>query len=126
MHEVPSEFKDEERWLRFFPKRSLLILAVLSTFTVILAKILSLFNLMMLGLAIGGIITVVCVALSMIPIATTEYMRGGGLTVDKWILRKLYHKKRRYIYIKHYNSDEEYIKNKEKEREEMSAEEGED
>ena len=44
MHEVPGEFKDEERWLKFFPTRSVLILAVMGTFTIIFAKILSLFK----------------------------------------------------------------------------------
>jgi len=119
MHEVPGEFKDEERWLKFFPTRSVLILAVMGTSTIIFAKILSLFNLMILGLVIGGIITAVSVVLSMIPISTTEYMRGGGLTVDKWIFRKIHQKKNKVVYIKHYNSDIEYIENKEKEREEM-------
>lgn len=78
---------------------------------------------MLLGTAIGGILTIIRVVLSMIPISSTEYMKGGGLTVDKWIFRRIHHKKNRCIYIKHYNSDIEYIRNKEKEREEKLLEE---
>lgn len=109
VHDVPSEFKDEEKWLRFFPKRSFVILIVMFAFTLILYNICNLFKFGIGGLIIGGILTVAMVASSMIPISSTEYMSGGGLTLDKWLYRRIMHKMNKCVYIKHFQSDVEYI-----------------
>ena len=123
VHEVPSEFKDEEKWLKFFPRRSVLILAVMFGFSIILSKLFSLFKAGGIGFTIGIILTVVAVAMSMIPVSS-GYASGCGLTVDKWIMRRIYHKrKHRVVYIKHYTSDIESIRANEVAREELTEEE---
>lgn len=126
IHEVPSEFKDEEKWLLFFSKRTLIIGVIMVLITLVLSKITGLFHATWLGFGIGLICTVAFVVTSMIMIPTTEYMRGGGLTVDKWLLRRFFHKKSMGIYAKHYNSDEEQIIENERKRQERLHEEEEE
>lgn len=126
VHEVPSEFKDEEKWLVFFSKRTLIIGVIMVLITLVLSKITGLFHATWLGLSIGLICTVAFVVTSMIMIPNTEYMRGGGLTVDKLLFRRFCHKRSMGVYIKHYNSDEEQIIENERKRQERLLEEEEE
>lgn len=111
VHEVPSEFKDEELWLKYFPKRSFYILGITFGIAVGLWKFFSLFQIGIVGIILGVICMVFCTGASMIPVNPNKYMEGAGLNYDKYILRRLYRrrKKNRVIYVKHYDSEEEIL-----------------
>lgn len=115
-HDVPSEFKDEELWLKYFPKRSFYILGITFGIAVALWKILSLMHIGVVGIVFGAMIMVFCTGTSMIPVNPNRYMEGAGLNYDKYILRRLYRmrKKNRVIYVKHYDVEVESLVSEER------------
>ena len=106
-HELPSGFKDEEKWLKFFSKRTFKILGV--TFG----------TAAYIGAIIGGILIVTFVAPSMIPLPADDYMKGGGQTVDRWVFKVLYHKIKMAVYVKYYSSAADVVAEAEERRKYM-------
>lgn len=99
--EIPTEFKDEEKWLKFFPKRVFITLLVLVGIGVILIKILSaIFKVFWPFLIAWLIFTAVIVLLMMIPTSLDNVMRGGGQDVMSLLIKKFHRKRQSCIYIK--------------------------
>lgn len=101
---VPEEFKDEEKWLKIFNKKSFYTFIVTGVMAIIMYKLLSI-----AGLIIGLIICAACTILTMIPVAETEYMKGAGNSYAELLLKKNFRKKQRIIYVKHYNEEYERL-----------------
>lgn len=114
-HELPSGFKDEEKWFKFFSKRSFIILGVTFAITIFLVKFFELFGLGGLGGVIGGVIMVVFVGLSMVPVPYSDYMKGGGQTFDRRIFKAMLRKRKKskVIYIKRYRSAADVVEDAE-------------
>lgn len=99
--ETPSEFKDEERWLKFFPKRVFLTLCVLIVIGIIVTRIINLiFGIFWPVLIVWLIGCAVVAVLMMIPTSSDDVMRGGGQDVMSVLIKKRYRKKMRSIGIK--------------------------
>lgn len=118
-HELPSGFKDEEKWLKFFSKRTFKILGVTFGTAVILYNFFKLFGVAYIGAIIGGILIVTFVAPSMIPLPADDYMKGGGQTVDRWVFKVLYHKIKMAVYVKYYSSAADVVAEAEERRKYM-------
>ena len=101
---TPSEFSDENVWFRFFRKRNLVVMLPCLFFTFVLWKFLAIFGFQIIGIIIGGILTVFLTALTMIP-APYDFLKGGSLTLDIIILRKRIRKKNAVIYVRGYGKD---------------------
>ena len=98
---VPREFKDEDRWFRYFNKKqaAVLVLAGLADYRLIMAAsakgltLLAVIAAMLMTLVAGGMVMV------RIPV-DTMYLTGGGITLDQWVLRVILRKCRRVVYTK--------------------------
>lgn len=99
--EIPSEFTDEEKWLKIFPMKAFIALGVGAAMTLLLANIFKLIAaaLFVPVMIIGGIETAVVIALIMIPKSETEWMTGGGQSYASIILKKILRKANRCIYV---------------------------
>ena len=97
--EIPSEFTDEEKWFKFFPKTAFIALGVGTLFTLLLANLLKGAGLFMATVITGAIPTIICVALIMIPKPDTEWLKGGGQSYSTLIIKRLLRRMKRCIYV---------------------------
>lgn len=97
------EFNDETRWFGFVPTRTFVTLIITAVLTI------GAFNVLggLFGTVIGVILAVIValvgifIALSsIIPVVGKDYMDGGCLTLDKYMLRKRYRKRKKIVYMK--------------------------
>ena len=96
---VLGEFTDDTRWLRFFSTKSFVIILIGLAITWILCKVFALFGIGIVGLIIGGIITVTMTALTMIPVIDFGNMIGAGQTLDMLLIKKWIRKKEVCVYV---------------------------
>lgn len=105
-HNVPGEFHSETKWFRFFSNKQLGFLVV-ALFVLYLCYKVNVnftghgFFGVLVGLNIGAVI----VAPSMIPIPQTEFLKGGGLTIDIILIRRWIRKRKKCIYVKGWKKD---------------------
>lgn len=108
-YRVPREFKDEDRWFRFFTKIQLLIVGIGAAISAIFWLILSPFHLYVLALIITVVVLAASALLAFLPMPNSKYMYGGGFPIYKIVLRlvnKLYLSDK-VIYIKHGLTEED-------------------
>lgn len=102
-HEIPQEFTDEDRWIigRFsLSKKSFAMLLGGGGLTFGLYKLFSLFHIPVVGVVLGVILTITVVFLTIFPIPESDYIKGGGLTLDVILLRRYVRRRNRIVYIK--------------------------
>lgn len=100
-NDIPAEFTDDERWLKFFPKKVILVILGCLLITVLVTKILSaLFGHFILFISIGFLFTAIVGTLMMIPTSSENAMKGGGQTLMSLILKKRYRRKHKMLYVK--------------------------
>ena len=99
--EVPSEFTDEDKWFIFFTKPMLLVAVIGFVLTVITSNLIKLlFGVFWPFMIIGIILTLMVVVMMIIPAPASSVMKGGGDTILAVILKKIYRRKNRIIYVK--------------------------
>ena len=104
-YQIPKEFKDEDKWFRFFTKRQLLYVgAALGADTLILTVTYPL-GIIGLGIFLSEIILILALIFAFVIIPTDKYMLGGGYNLSNIIIRVVikqlpFNKK---IYVKHYD-----------------------
>ncbi len=104
---VPREFKDEDKWFRYFNKKQavVLVLTLLADYRLLVKAsgcglmLPALVAVILLTLAVAGIVMV------QLPV-DVMFLTGGGITLDQWLFRVILRKCRRVIYTK-YSSEEE-------------------
>lgn len=99
-HAIPSEFSDEDKWFKYFTKKMLAFILPGVVLTFLLFKLLSPYGQGIAGVVIGLTITAVLGAISAIPMPESEYIKGGGLTLDILIARRYIRLKEAVIYAK--------------------------
>lgn len=105
-YDVPSEFSDDELWLKIFHKHQLIIACVMFAITIFLFKFLSLFGMKWVGLIVGLIATFIVTGSTFIFVPEQDYLKGANLSMDIIILRKLLRKWNARIYVKGYGDKE--------------------
>ena len=101
-HEIPSEFTDEDKWLKYFSKKSVFVLCITGMIAFLFYQFTSLFGIPLLGIIIGGCVMAIGVAPTMLPRSEMEYLKGGGQTWDLIFLKWLIRKSKKVIYVKGY------------------------
>lgn len=107
VHNIPLEFKDEDKWFRFFSKKNLIVIIICEGVIGILFKLIQVMNISV-GIPfiiVGEGITVILTALTMIPIGETMYLKGGGQTISTVLAKRIYRRARQVIYVKGYGKD---------------------
>lgn len=99
--EIPGEFTDEEKWLKFFPKEAFIALGIGVGITLLMANFFKIImaSLFLPILIINGAITAVIVALIMVHRADTEWLTGGGQSYASIIIKKIIRRANRCIYV---------------------------
>ena len=108
-YRVPREFKDEDRWFRFFTKTQLLIMGIGVGICAIFFLIFSIFGLFIPALILSVIVLSLAGLLAFLPMPDNKYMFGGGYPVYVIALR-LFNKKiiaKKIIYTKFEESEDE-------------------
>lgn len=105
-HNVPGEFKNETKWLKYFSTKQVCFLGVALFITSLCYKASvalggSGFPGVMVGLVIGFFILLPV----LIKIPETEYLRGGGLYVSELFARLWIRKHTKKIYVKGWGKD---------------------
>lgn len=93
--ERPDEFKSEEIWLGFLPRKAFIIALVFLALAMLLFKAVGI-----VGFLIVLVVGAVVVALTMIHVSDEKYLKGAGLTLDTVLIRKYIRKKNKKILVK--------------------------
>lgn len=106
-YKVPTPFKDEDKWLRFFTKRALCYLAVAVFLGVTQFLFFKTLHLTVIGMAIFILLIMAAIALGFGTMMSDWYLFGGGERLDVLCVRMLnkHRKKNRRLYIKNYNEE---------------------
>ncbi len=102
--EVPAEFADDERWYKYFTKKTLVVLMVAVFFTYLLMMLFGLIHLQAVGLIIGGLIGGLVFVAYNIKLPNTDVLHGGGSTLDVLIARILARRKNGRIMVRYQES----------------------
>lgn len=105
---VPREFKDEDKWFRYFNKKQALVLVL-----TLLADYRLLVKASEHGLVLPALIAVILLTLVVAGVVMVQlpvdvmFLTGGGITLDQWLFRVILRKCRRVIYTKYSSEQEE-------------------
>lgn len=102
-HDIPQEFSDEDRWVIgrvSLSRKSLIVLVAGCGVTYLLFKVTSVIHIPIFGVVLGLLFTVTAVFLTIFPIPESDYLKGGGMTLDTIIIRRLIRYSNRIVYAK--------------------------
>lgn len=105
---VPREFKDEDKWFRYFNKKQavVLVLTLLADYRMLVAA--SEHGLVLPALVAAVLLTLLAAGIVMVQLPVDMmFLTGGGITLDQWLFRIILRKSRRVIYTKHSCEKEE-------------------
>lgn len=98
--EVPREFSDDERWYRFFSRKSILVLLIMGVMDLAIVKFFAFIHLQTPGIFVAIILTVVVMAAVMLPIPEGDVLHGSGSTCDVILFRLYVRRKNSKIYVR--------------------------
>lgn len=99
---VPREFKDEDKWFRYFNKKQALVLVLTLLVDYRLLVKASGCGLMLPALIMAILLTLVVAGVVMVQLPVdVMFLTGGGITLDQWLFRVILRKCRRVIYTKY-------------------------
>lgn len=107
--EVPREFSDDERWYRYFTRKSILVLLSMGVISLIIIKFCSFIGITAAGIYMALILTTVAMVAVMLPIPEGDVLHGSGCTCDVILLRMYIRKKKAKLYLKGLQESEETI-----------------
>ena len=106
-YQIPKEFKDEDKWFKFFNRKQLFI-----TFGGILLCIPPVWifyklGIMQIGLCIGEVILLGTLLLAFLPLPNDRFLIGGGFMLNQIVWRLIVKSRRRnkILYVKNYDPD---------------------
>ena len=102
--EVPAEFADDERWYKYFTKKTLVVLMVAVLFTYVLMALFGLIHLRAVGLIVGVLIGGLVFIAYNIKLPSTDVLHGGGCTLDVLFARILARRKNGAIMVRYQES----------------------
>ena len=108
-YRVPREFKDEDKWFRFFTKSQLFIVGIGVGICAILFFVFSLIGLFIPALILSVIVLTISGLLAFLPMPNNKYMYGGGYpiyVIVKRLVNKLFISKK-IVYTKFESEDEQ-------------------
>lgn len=108
-YRVPREFKDEDKWFRFFTKSQLLIVGIGAGISALLFFIFGLFGLFIPALILSVIVLTLAGLLAFLPMPNNKYMYGGGYplyVIVQRLINKLFLSKK-IVYTKFESEDEQ-------------------
>ncbi len=107
-YKIPKEYKDEDKWFRFFTKLQLFMCGGALGIGILICIVFSAIHLFGLGLAIAETIVGLTFVVSFVTMPTDRYLIGGGYPLYKIIMRLANRllPGNRILYIKHYKKED--------------------
>ena len=105
-YSIPKEYKDEDKWFRFFTKKQLLHVGVGCGIGLMLFAFMTSIGISALGIALAEICIIISAIVAFIKMPTEKYLVGGGYNLSTIIYRLILKRlpRNKVIYIKNYNS----------------------
>lgn len=107
-YKIPSEFKDEDKWFKFFTLRQLFALIGIGALCFIVFRLFSIIHMRFIGACIDVAILIIGIMCIYAPVPEEKYLIGGGQPFRVILLRMVRKrmKKNRIIYIKNYDQED--------------------
>ncbi len=109
VYKVPREFKDEDKWFRFFTKTQLFIMLIGLAISVVFFLIFGAIHATKLAVILSVFVLLVCALLAFFKIPESRYLYGGGYPAYQILLRiiRKYFVEKKQIYIKNIRQEED-------------------
>lgn len=110
-YNIPKEYKDEDKWFRFFTKVQLLFIGAAAGISIGLIVLFNKLNATPVGVVLTVVTLIVAVILAFVNIPANKYMTGGGLKLRTMLLRLIIKRQRknRVLYVKNYDLSDEGV-----------------
>ncbi len=107
-YKIPKQFKDEDRWFKFFTKKQLLILGIGIALSMAVLAITSAIHLTGIGIICLVLNLAVSACLAFVPMPADRYLLGGGYPLLTIVLRLInkYLIEPKVLYVKNYEKQE--------------------
>lgn len=107
-HAIMSEFQDDERWAVIFTRKSFICCLGAFGVSVLLTKLTEgLFFTMIPGIVLGVILLLATYTITTFKFSSDDYLKGGGLSLDIYLINRIYRKQNTCLYMLGYGNDEE-------------------
>ena len=106
-YQIPKEFKDEDKWFKYFTKKQLVIVGGALALSVVIVGFFFGIHLLPVGVIIGETIMLLAVGIAFIKIPTDRYLIGGGYPVSQILIRLIVKKLpgNKVLYVKNYEEE---------------------
>ena len=110
-YSIPKEFKDEDKWFRFFTKKQLIYAGVGVAMVIGVMTVSKALGVTGVGICISEVIVLADGIIAFITMPTERYLIGGGYPLSTIVLRLVRKKlpSNKVLYIKHYDKDDEEV-----------------
>lgn len=99
---VPREFKNEDKWFRYFTKKQALVLVLTGLVDYRMVMFAAKYDMIIVAIVIAILLTLLIGGMVMIQLPVDMmFLIGGGITLDEWLLRVILRKCHRVIYTKY-------------------------
>lgn len=104
---IPREYKDEDKWFRYFNKKQavILVLTLLADYRFLLMA--SNHGFLVPAIIAAILFTLIVAAVIMIELPIEAmFLTGGGITLEQCLVRIIIRRRSRVIYVKNYEPEE--------------------
>ena len=107
-YNIPREYKDEDRWFRFFTKVQLLYIGVAIALSIVVIMLFNALHMLPVGIVFAELNIIAGAVLAFIRIPEDRYMIGGGYLLRTILMRLIVKNlpKNKKIYLKNYDEEE--------------------
>ncbi len=107
-YQIPKEFRDEDKWFKFFNRKQLAITGGGILLCVPPSFIFHQLGYLQIGLAIDEIIILAALLLAFLPLPTERFLVGGGFMLNQIVLRLIIKNlpKNKKLYVKNYEEED--------------------
>lgn len=104
---VPREFKDEDKWFRYFNKKQAVVMVITGLFDYRVIMVGASHGFTLPAIVAAVLLTLTAGVLVMVHLPVdVMFLTGGGITLDQWIFRVFMRKRRKVIYTKNVQEEE--------------------
>lgn len=104
-YQIPKEFKDEDKWFRYFTKFQLALFAIAVGISIVVLMVTAAIHLLPIGIIITELLVGLSLVFGFITLPQDRYMIGGGYPLRTIIMRLIVKnlRKNKKLYVKNYD-----------------------
>lgn len=107
-YNIPKEFRDEDKWFKFFTKIQLVYMFIAAVIAFVIMNLFVFLHLVYIGIFLSVVVFLIALVMAFVPIPTQRYMFGGGYRVSRIVGRlawKFVLGHGKDIYVKNYKPE---------------------